>query len=120
MSRRAGAVWFIGVTVAAVGTELLFALDGDGGTVPWTGYLTRLPWWALAPLVLGFSLWLPYHLWDAKRRAERQARLAGLLTAQAALLDRLPPAEAETATAVLDNLIASEDRADAEQQPTDR
>lgn len=120
MSRRAGAVWFIGITVAAVGTELLFALDSSPGTVPWTGYLTQLPWWALAPLVLGFSLWLPYHLWDAKRRAERQARLAGLLTAQAALLDRLPAAEAETATAVLDNLIAAEDRADAEQQPTDR
>lgn len=94
MSRRAGAVWFIGVTVAAVGTELLFALDGDGGTVPWTGYLTRLPWWALAPLVLGFSVWLPWHLWDAKRRAEqRAADHAGM---------------------------KSEARADAEQQPTDR
>lgn len=72
VTRRAGAGWFIGVTVLAVGTEVLFALDGDPGTVPWTGYLIQLPWWAMMPLALALSVWLPWHLWDAKRRAAEQ------------------------------------------------
>lgn len=73
MTGRARGVAFLTATAALVGWELLFALDADPGTVPWTGYLIRLPWWALTPVVLGFSVWLPWHLWDAKRRAEQRA-----------------------------------------------
>ncbi len=66
---------FLAVTALAVMTELVFALDGDPGTVPWTSYLIRLPWWVLMPASVGFSGWLVWHLWDAKRKRERRDRL---------------------------------------------
>lgn len=64
------AVLFLAVTALAVILELVHALDGDPGTVPWTGYLIRLPWWLLIPAVVGFAAWLPLHLVRAKRKRE--------------------------------------------------
>lgn len=69
MSRRT--VWtiaFLGLTAGAVGMELWAGLDSNPDTAPWTSYLIRLPWWILMPLALILSVWLPIHLWIAKKR----------------------------------------------------
>jgi hypothetical protein len=69
---------FLAVTalavVLAVGTECWFAWDGNPQTEPWTSYLIRLPWWLLMPLAVGFGVWLPWHLWDARRRKAQERR----------------------------------------------
>jgi hypothetical protein len=69
MSRRT--LWtivFLGITGVAVGMELWAGLDSIPDTVPWTDYLIQLPWWILMPLALALSVWLPIHLWIAKKR----------------------------------------------------
>lgn len=72
MSRRTKyRLGFLGVTAVAVALELVAAFDGDTASEPWTQHLIRLPWWVLMPLAVGFGAWLPWHLWDAKRRKSR-------------------------------------------------
>ena len=72
MSRRTLArVAFLTVTAGAVAMELWYAFDGDPQTEPWTEYLIKLPWLVLVPVVVGFSIWLPWHLFDAKRKGHK-------------------------------------------------
>lgn len=61
---------FLTLTALAVILEVVFAFDDNPETLPWTDYLIRLPWWVLMPVAVGFAAWLPWHLWDAKRRKE--------------------------------------------------
>lgn len=65
---------FLGITALAVGAELLAALDRDASTIPWTEYLTDLPWWVTMPAALTLSAWLPLHLarWYRLRQADRR------------------------------------------------
>jgi len=69
--RTAWTVGFLGVTAVAVGAEILAAFDGNPDTVPWTEYLTDLPWWVTIPAALVLSVWLPLHLLAAYRRKQR-------------------------------------------------
>ncbi|HEX5996285.1 MAG TPA: hypothetical protein VFY84_14180 [Jiangellales bacterium] len=69
--RRIAATFFLSVTVVAVILELVYALDGDKSTRPWTDYLIMLPWWVMVPAALLLSVWLPLHLIVEKRKKER-------------------------------------------------
>jgi len=65
----------MGLTVlAALGTELWFAFDGDASSEPWTYHLIQLPWWLLLPLAIGVGVWIPAHLIERKLHAQRLAR----------------------------------------------
>ena len=72
MTRRTLArVAFLTVTAGAIAMELWYAFDGDKDTEPYTEYLIRLPWLVLVPLAVGFSVWLPWHLFASKRRGHK-------------------------------------------------
>ncbi len=75
MTRRtAWGVGFLGITAVAVGAEVFAAFDGNDNTVPWTGYLTQLPWWVTIPLAVVLGVWLPTHFvmeYRAKNRDEK-------------------------------------------------
>jgi hypothetical protein len=63
---------FLGITTGAVAAELVAALDNSPDTIPWTEYLTDLPWWVTMPAALTLSVWLPLHLayWYRRRAGQ--------------------------------------------------
>ena len=83
----------MGLTVlAALGTELWFAFDGDASSEPWTYHLIQLPWWLLLPLAIGAGVWIPAHLIERKLHAEQlaKARAAAANTTQVIRVQYVP------------------------------
>jgi hypothetical protein len=91
---------FLLATLLAVAGELWNAFDDSPATRPWTDYLTELPLWVLAPLAVAFSVWLPLHLIEYRRRKTN----AGIERMAAQQLNRVIEQQARTINRLRDGM----------------
>lgn len=64
---------FLGVTVLAIITELIFAFDGNTDTHPWTDLIVEYVPWELGLAAFGaLLLWVPIHFYVRYRRKQKK------------------------------------------------
>lgn len=70
--RLAWTILFLGVTLVAIGAEVVAGVWHPAGTIPWTEYIAQyVPWPVQLAAYVVLAVWLPFHFLraDQKRKA---------------------------------------------------
>lgn len=78
-------VIFLGITLGAIGMEVIAGVFHPAGTIPWTEYIAQyVPWPFQLAAYVTLAVWLPFHFWrhdHLVKAAYRKGRSDGHLEA---------------------------------------